>query len=172
MISQECSFGDDVIAILRSPPRLPYPNPAPSAEQKSESLSQLQTVLFLPTFFFSLCFAFVIFKVVHKGRMSVSLPLEHILKMENKMHCDILAKRPFSGFGKSKLNRRLLLHSRKKTTQPKCHLEACLLLNFHCAFDYSSFSLLRRRGQSYFSSAFLHKSLLLLKATHMKAILA
>lgn len=127
----------------------------------------------LPSYlFFSLCFAFVIFKVVHKGRMSVSLPLEHILKMENKMHCDILAKRPFSGFGKSKLNRRLLLHSRKKTTQPKCHLEACLLLNFHCAFDYSSFSLLRRRGQSYFSSAFLHKSLLLLKATHMKAILA
>ena len=33
--------------------------------------------------------------------MSVSLPLEHMLKMENKMHCDILAKDLSLALGKA-----------------------------------------------------------------------
>lgn len=91
------------------------------------------------------------------------------------MHCDILAKRPFSGFGKSQLNRHSLSHSRKKTTQSKCHLGACLLLHFQCTFDYSSFLFLRIRVQSDCSSAFLFIKVflpLLIKATHMRAGLA
>lgn len=82
---------------------------------KSENLSQLQTVPFLPTF---LCALLLLFsKWYSRAGPSVSLPLEHMLKMENKMHCDILAKRPFSGFGKSQLNRHSLSHNRKKKKQ-------------------------------------------------------
>lgn len=138
--------------LLSSLPPLLHPELTPSVEWKSESLSQLHSGSFLPTF---LCTVLLLFsKWWVRARQSVSLPSEHTLKIENKMHCDILAKRPFSGFGKSQLNRHLLSHSQKKTTQPKCHLGAYLLLCFQCTFDYSSFSFLRIGGQSHSSSAF------------------
>lgn len=157
VISQGCTFGDGVTTILWSRPPLPHPKSAPSAKQKSESSSQLQTVTFLPTFSYALLLLFSKWSV-RAGR-TVSLPLEYMLKKENKVHCDILAKRPFSGFGKSQLNRHSLSHSQKKTTQPKCHLGACLLLYFQRTFDYSSFSFLRIRGRSHSSCLSSHKSL-------------
>lgn len=139
---------------------------------KSDGLSWLQPIPFLLTF---LCALLLFSKWCVRAGQGVSLPLEHLLKMENKMHCDIFAKRPFSGFGKRQLNRHSLSHSRKKTTQSKCHLRACLPLHFQHTFDYSSFLFLRIRGQSHSSSAFLLIKVslpLLIKAAHMRARLA
>lgn len=48
-----------------------------------------------------LCFAVVIFKVVREGRTVSAFPLEHMLKTENKMHCDILAKDLSLALGKA-----------------------------------------------------------------------
>lgn len=65
----------------------------------------------LPTF---LCTVLLLFsKWWVRARQSVSLPSEHTLKIENKMHCDILAKRPFSGFGKKPAEQALIV------TQPE-----------------------------------------------------
>lgn len=118
--------------------------------KKSSNL--LQAVPSLPPF---LCALLLLFsKWCMRARQSVNLPLEHLLKMENKMHCDILANDLSLALGKASWMG-THCHSQKKTAQPKCHLRACLLLYFQCAFDYSSFSVLRIKGQSHSSFSFL-----------------
>lgn len=94
-------------------------------------MSWLQTVPFFLTF---LCALLLLFsKWYVRARWGVSLPLEHLLKMENKMHCDILAKRPFSGFGKSQLNRHSLSHNGRKPHSPNVTSEpvCCYIFSIH-----------------------------------------
>lgn len=103
MISQDCSLGGYVPAILSPPLPPPHPKPAPFAKRVRELEPAPNGPL--PSYL-SLCFAV---RWYERAGWSVSLPLEHNLKMENKMHCDILARRPFSGFGKA------------SWTGPHCH---------------------------------------------------
>lgn len=96
--------GGGVMPILSSPLPLSHTK---LLQNESQSWRQLQTALFLSF----ICAFAVVFQVVHEGRLECQSPLEYMLKMENKMHCDIFAKRPFCGFGKSQLNRHSLSHS-------------------------------------------------------------